>query len=163
MSLHPMRERKANCVLIPSEKEDAGESLSSRDKRSKRVAEINSRANSTYANNLDAMISQEASCENLGGEKVRCMLSRMMMQRANVVMLDEPTNHLDLESITAINNSLIKFRGTVLLTTHDHAFAQSVGNRIVELTPNGVIDRHMAFDEYMSDEKVKELRHKMYS
>ena len=98
-----------------------------------------------------------------GGEKVRCMLSRMMMQRANVVMLDEPTNHLDLESITAINNSLIKFKGTVLLTTHDHAFAQSVGNRIVELTPNGVIDRHMTFDEYMSDEKVKALRQKMYS
>ena len=98
-----------------------------------------------------------------GGEKVRCMLSRMMMQRANVVILDEPTNHLDLESITAINNSLVKFKGTVLLTTHDHAFAQSVGNRIVELTPNGVIDRHMTFDEYMSDEKVKALRQKMYS
>ena len=98
-----------------------------------------------------------------GGEKVRCMLSRMMMQRANVVILDEPTNHLDLESITAINNSLVKFKGTVLLTTHDHAFAQSVGNRIIELTPNGVIDRHMTFDEYMSDEKVKALRQKMYS
>ena len=98
-----------------------------------------------------------------GGEKIRCMLSRMMMQRANVVMLDEPTNHLDLESITAINNSLVKFKGTVLLTTHDHAFAQSVGNRIVELTPTGVIDRHMTFDEYMSDEKVKALRQKMYS
>ena len=75
------------------------------------------------------------------------MLSRMMMQRANVVILDEPTNHLDLESITAINNSLVKFKGTVLLTTHDHAFAQSVGNRIIELTPNGVIDRHMTFDD----------------
>ena len=97
-----------------------------------------------------------------GGEKVRCMLSRMMMQRANVVLLDEPTNHLDLESITAINNSLIKFKGTVLLTTHDHAFAQSVGNRIVELTPKGVIDRHMTFDEYMSDQKIKALREKMY-
>ena len=97
-----------------------------------------------------------------GGEKVRCMLSRMMMQRANVVLLDEPTNHLDLESITAINNSLIKFKGTVLLTTHDHAFAQSVGNRIVELTPKGVIDRHMTFDEYMSDEKIKAIREKMY-
>ena len=97
-----------------------------------------------------------------GGEKVRCMLSRMMMQRANVVLLDEPTNHLDLESITAINNSLVKFKGTVLLTTHDHAFAQSVGNRIVELTPKGVIDRHMSFDEYMSDIKIKVLREKMY-
>ena len=97
-----------------------------------------------------------------GGEKVRCMLSRMMMQRANVVLLDEPTNHLDLESITAINNSLVKFKGTVLLTTHDHAFAQSVGNRIVELTPKGVIDRNMTFDEYMSDEKIKAMREKMY-
>ena len=97
-----------------------------------------------------------------GGEKVRCMLSRMMMQRANVVLLDEPTNHLDLESITTINNSLVKFKGTVLLTTHDHAFAQSVGNRIVELTPNGAIDRHMTFDEYMSDEKIKAIREKLY-
>jgi ATPase subunit of ABC transporter with duplicated ATPase domains len=98
-----------------------------------------------------------------GGEKVRCMLSRMMMQRANVVLLDEPTNHLDLETITAINNSLVKFKGTVLLTTHDHAFAQSVGNRIVELTPKGDIDRHMTFDEYMSDEKIKGIREKLYS
>lgn len=98
-----------------------------------------------------------------GGEKVRCMVSRMMMQRANVVMLDEPTNHLDLESITAFNNALAKFKGTVLLTTHDHAFAQSVGNRIVELTPQGVIDRHMTFDDYMSDPKIKELRQKMYA
>jgi ATPase subunit of ABC transporter with duplicated ATPase domains len=98
-----------------------------------------------------------------GGEKVRCMLSRMMMVRANVLMLDEPTNHLDLESITAFNNSLIKFKGTVLLTTHDHAFAQSVGNRVVELTPKGVIDRHMTFDEYMVDPKIKELRDKMYA
>ena len=98
-----------------------------------------------------------------GGEKVRCMLSRMMMVRANVLMLDEPTNHLDLESITAFNNSLIKFKGTVLLTTHDHAFAQSVGNRVVELTPKGVIDRHMTFDEYMADPKIKELRNKMYA
>ena len=98
-----------------------------------------------------------------GGEKVRCMVSRMMMQRANVVMLDEPTNHLDLEAITAFNNALVKFKGTVLLTTHDHAFAQSVGNRIVELTPNGVIDRHMNFDDYMSDDKIKDLRKKMYA
>ena len=98
-----------------------------------------------------------------GGEKVRCMLSKMMMTRANVLMLDEPTNHLDLESITAFNNSLKKFPGTVLLTTHDHEFAQTVGNRVVELTPNGVIDRFATFDEYMSDPKVKELRKKMYS
>jgi len=97
-----------------------------------------------------------------GGEKVRCMLSRMMMTRANVVMLDEPTNHLDLESITTFNNSLKNFKGTVLLTTHDHEFSQTVGNRIVELTPNGVIDRYLSFDEYMSDPKVKEQREKMY-
>lgn len=98
-----------------------------------------------------------------GGEKVRCMLSRMMMMRANVLMLDEPTNHLDLESITAFNNSLKNFKGTVLLTTHDHEFAQSVGNRVVELTPNGLIDRYMSFDEYMDDPKIKELRTKMYA
>lgn len=98
-----------------------------------------------------------------GGEKVRCMLSRMMMMRANVVMLDEPTNHLDLESITAFNNSLKNFKGTVLLTTHDHEFAQTVGNRVIELTPNGIIDRYMTFDEYMSDKKIKEQREKMYS
>ncbi|WP_178988133.1 ABC-F family ATP-binding cassette domain-containing protein [Winogradskyella schleiferi] len=97
-----------------------------------------------------------------GGEKVRCMLSRMMMIRANVLMLDEPTNHLDLESITAFNNSLKNFKGTVMLTTHDHEFAQTVGNRIIELTPNGVIDRYMTFDEYMSDTKIKEQREKMY-
>ena len=98
-----------------------------------------------------------------GGEKVRCMLSRMMMIRANVLMLDEPTNHLDLESITAFNNSLKNFKGTVLLTTHDHEFAQTVGNRVIELTPNGVIDRYMTFDEYMNDKKIKEMREKMYS
>jgi len=98
-----------------------------------------------------------------GGEKVRCMLSKMMMVRANVLMLDEPTNHLDLESITAFNNSLTNFKGTVLLTTHDHEFAQTVGTRVVELTPNGVIDRYMTFDEYMNDPKIKQQREKMYS
>ena len=98
-----------------------------------------------------------------GGEKVRCMLSRMMMIRANVLMLDEPTNHLDLESITAFNNSLKKFKGTVLFTTHDHEFAQTVANRVVELTPNGVIDRYTTFDEYMEDKKIKEQRDKMYA
>ncbi len=98
-----------------------------------------------------------------GGEKVRCMLSRMMMIRANVLMLDEPTNHLDLESITAFNNSLKNFKGTVLLTTHDHEFAQTVANRVIEITPNGVIDRYMTFDEYMNDKKIKELRDKMYA
>ena len=97
-----------------------------------------------------------------GGEKVRCMLSRMMMMRANVLMLDEPTNHLDLESITAFNNSLSNFKGTVLFTTHDHEFAQTVANRIIELTPNGVIDRYMTFDEYMDDKVIQEHREKMY-
>ncbi|AOW11376.1 ABC-F family ATP-binding cassette domain-containing protein [Flavobacterium gilvum] len=98
-----------------------------------------------------------------GGEKVRCMLSRMMMERANILMLDEPTNHLDLESITAFNNSLKNYKGSVIFTTHDHEFAQTVGNRVVELTPNGVIDRYMTFDEYLDDEKIQEQRKKMYS
>ncbi|TKD65881.1 ABC-F family ATP-binding cassette domain-containing protein [Flavobacterium sp. ASW18X] len=98
-----------------------------------------------------------------GGEKVRCMLSRMMLMRANVLMLDEPTNHLDLESITAFNNSLKNFKGTVLMTTHDHAFVQSVANRIIEITPNGVIDRYLTFDDYMSDKSIKEQRQKMYA
>ncbi len=98
-----------------------------------------------------------------GGEKVRCMLSRMMMLRANVLMLDEPTNHLDLESITAFNNSLKNFKGTVLFTTHDHEFAQTVANRIVELTPKGNIDRYLTFDEYMSDKTLKGQRDKMYA
>ena len=97
-----------------------------------------------------------------GGEKVRCMLSRMMMLRANVLMLNEPTNHLDLESITAFNNSLKNFKGTVLFTTHDHEFSQTVANRIIELTPNGIIDRYMTFDEYMDDKNIQELRKKMY-
>jgi len=97
-----------------------------------------------------------------GGEKVRCMISRMMMLRANVLMLDEPTNHLDLEAIQAFNNSLINFKGTVLLTTHDHEFAQSVANRVIEITPKGVIDKIMKFDDYLADPKIKELREKMY-
>ncbi|THV59769.1 ATP-binding cassette domain-containing protein [Flagellimonas alvinocaridis] len=98
-----------------------------------------------------------------GGEKVRCMLSRMMMIRANVLLLDEPTNHLDLESITAFNNSLKNFKGTVLLTTHDHEFVHTVANRIIELTPKGTIDRYLTFDDYMSDKAIKEQREKMYS
>jgi len=98
-----------------------------------------------------------------GGEKVRCMLSRMMMLRANVLLLDEPTNHLDLESITAFNNSLKNFKGTVLLTTHDHEFVHTVANRIIELTPKGSIDRYLTFDDYMSDKAIKEQREKMYA
>ena len=98
-----------------------------------------------------------------GGEKVRCMLSKMMMQNANVLMLDEPTNHLDLESITAFNNSLKNFKGTLICSTHDHEFSQSLGNRIIELTPKGAIDRYSTFDDYMTDPKVKELRNNFYS
>jgi ATPase subunit of ABC transporter with duplicated ATPase domains len=98
-----------------------------------------------------------------GGEKVRCMLSRMMMKRANILLLDEPTNHLDLESIQSLNNSLINFSGTLLFSTHDHEFAQTVANRVIELTPKGVIDRHTTFDDYLTDPKIKELREKMYS
>jgi ATPase subunit of ABC transporter with duplicated ATPase domains len=98
-----------------------------------------------------------------GGEKVRCMISKMMMKRANILMVDEPTNHLDLESITAFNNALKNFKGTVLLTTHDQEFEQTVGNRVIEITPKGVIDRYMSFDEYMSDPKIKEMREAMYA
>ncbi|MFQ3296670.1 MAG: ATPase subunit of ABC transporter with duplicated ATPase domains [Polaribacter sp.] len=98
-----------------------------------------------------------------GGEKVRCMLSRMMMKRGNVLILDEPTNHLDLESIQSLNNALINFKGTIFLSTHDHEFAQTVANRIIELTPKGAIDRYTTFEEYLSDPKIKELREKMYS
>ena len=98
-----------------------------------------------------------------GGEKVRCMLSRMMMLRSNVLMFDEPTSHLDLESITALNNSIKKFKGNVILSTHDFEFAKSVGNRVIELTPNGVIDRLTTFDSYIRDPKIKELRAKLYS
>ncbi|WP_425237353.1 ABC-F family ATP-binding cassette domain-containing protein [Ulvibacterium sp.] len=98
-----------------------------------------------------------------GGEKVRCMLSRMMMLRANVLLLDEPTNHLDLESITTFNNSLKNFKGTVIFTTHDHEFAQTVANRVIELTPKGNIDRYLTFDEYMSDKTIREQREKMYA
>lgn len=97
-----------------------------------------------------------------GGEKVRCMLSRMMMTRANVLLIDEPTNHLDLESIQAFNNALKNFKGTVIFSTHDHEFAQTVANRIMEITPKGVIDRYMSFDEYLEDESIKDLRNKMY-
>ncbi|GAB0156094.1 ATP-binding cassette domain-containing protein [Chryseobacterium sp. Alg-005] len=104
------------------------------------------------------------SCKVLsGGEKMRCMFSRMMLQKANVLLLDEPTNHLDLESITTLNNSLSNFKGNILLASHDHEMLQTVCNRIIELTPNGIIDREMTYDEYLADKKVKELREKMYS
>lgn len=96
-----------------------------------------------------------------GGEKVRCMISRMMLAEGNLLMLDEPTNHLDLESITAFNNSLKDFPGTVLFTSHDHEFTHTVANRIVELTPNGCIDKVMTYDEYISDKKIEALREEM--
>jgi ATPase subunit of ABC transporter with duplicated ATPase domains len=97
-----------------------------------------------------------------GGEKVRCMISRMMLQNPNVVVLDQPTNHLDLESIQSFNEGCQVFPGIVLLTSHDHTFLQTVANRIIELTPKGIIDRLMTFDEYMEDKRVKELREEMY-
>ncbi|MCT2562981.1 ABC-F family ATP-binding cassette domain-containing protein [Chryseobacterium herbae] len=104
------------------------------------------------------------SCKVLsGGEKMRCMFSRMMLQKANVLLLDEPTNHLDLESITTLNNSLSNFKGNLLLASHDHEMLQTVCNRIIELTPGGIIDREMTYDEYLADKKVKEIREKMYS
>jgi ATPase subunit of ABC transporter with duplicated ATPase domains len=98
-----------------------------------------------------------------GGEKVRCMISRMMLQDPNVVMLDEPTNHLDLESIQAFNESMSNFKGIVLLSSHDHTFLQTVANRVIELTPAGVIDRLASFDEYLDDARVKQLKQEMYS
>jgi ATPase subunit of ABC transporter with duplicated ATPase domains len=97
-----------------------------------------------------------------GGEKVRCMISRMMLQNPNVVVLDQPTNHLDLESIQSFNEGCQTFPGIVLITSHDHTFLQTVANRIIELTPKGIIDRLMTFDEYMEDKRVKELREEMY-
>ncbi len=98
-----------------------------------------------------------------GGEKVRCMVSRMMLQNPNVVMLDEPTNHLDLESITAFNDGMITFPGIVLFTTHDHQFIQTVANRIIEITPKGLIDRLYSYDEYIADERIKALQEEMYN
>jgi ATPase subunit of ABC transporter with duplicated ATPase domains len=97
-----------------------------------------------------------------GGEKVRCMLSRMMLQNPNVILLDQPTNHLDLESIQSFNEQCTDYKGIVLLTSHDHTFMQTVANRVIELTPNGIIDRLMEFDEYLADERVKALKEDMY-
>ncbi|MNS85557.1 putative ABC transporter ATP-binding protein [compost metagenome] len=104
------------------------------------------------------------SCKVLsGGEKVRCMVSKMMLQSGNVLIMDEPTNHLDLESITAFNNSLKDFKGNILFHSHDHEFMQTVANRIIEITPNGVIDKLMTYDEYLENEDVKALREEMYA
>jgi ATPase subunit of ABC transporter with duplicated ATPase domains len=98
-----------------------------------------------------------------GGEKMRCMLSRMMMMKGNVLLFDEPTNHLDLESITALNNGMKDFKGTILFTTRDHELANTVADRILEITPNGLIDREMTFDEYMTSDRIKALRTEMYN
>ena len=97
-----------------------------------------------------------------GGEKVRCMLSRMMLSGANVLMLDEPTNHLDLESIESLNNGLIDFKGPILFTSHDHQFVQTVANRIIELTPAGMLDKLMTYDEFLTDDRVKQQREELY-
>ena len=97
-----------------------------------------------------------------GGEKVRCMLSRMMLSGANMLMLDEPTNHLDLESIESLNNGLIDFKGPILFTSHDHQFVQTVANRIIEITPAGILDKLMTYDEYLTDERVKAQREELY-
>ena len=91
------------------------------------------------------------------------MVSKMMLQNPNLVMLDEPTNHLDLESITAFNDGMLNFPGVVLLTTHDHQFMDTVANRIIEITPKGMIDRLMTYDEYLADERVKTIKQEMYS
>jgi ATPase subunit of ABC transporter with duplicated ATPase domains len=97
-----------------------------------------------------------------GGEKVRCMIARMMIRNANVMILDTPTNHLDLESIQAFNNTLVKFKGNILMSSHDHEFIQTVCNRIIEIGPKGMIDKIMDYDDYVTDEKLKELRAKLY-
>lgn len=98
-----------------------------------------------------------------GGEKVRCMLAKMMLSGANALIFDEPTNHLDLESITSLNNGMINFKGTMLFTSHDHQLVDSVANRIIEITPNGLIDRQMTYDEYLDNEDIQRLRQDMYA
>mgnify|MGYP001770849293 CR=1 FL=1 len=98
-----------------------------------------------------------------GGEKVRCMLAKMMLSSANVLVLDEPTNHLDLESITSVNNGLINFKGALLFTSHDHQFINSIANRLIEITPQGVIDKEMSYDEYVTDQKLQKQIAAMYA
>jgi ATPase subunit of ABC transporter with duplicated ATPase domains len=97
-----------------------------------------------------------------GGEKVRCMISRMMLTNANCLILDEPTNHLDLESITAFNEAMKDWRHIALFSSHDHAFTDSVANRIIELTPGGIIDKRMRYDEFLEDPRVQETRAQYY-
>lgn len=98
-----------------------------------------------------------------GGEKVRCMLSKMMLSNANVLLLDEPTNHLDLESITSLNNGLIKFKGSMIFTSHDHQFVNSIANRLIEITPKGIIDKEISYDEYVRDQKLQKEINQMYA
>lgn len=98
-----------------------------------------------------------------GGEKVRCMLSKMMLSGANVLILDDPTNHLDLESIESLNEGLVKFPGVVMFSSHDHEFISTIANRIIEITPKGIIDRMMNFDDYLKDDQVKQLRKEYYA
>lgn len=98
-----------------------------------------------------------------GGEKVRCMLSKMMLSKANVLILDEPTNHLDLESIQALNNGLVKFKGSIIFTSHDHEFINSIANRIIEVTPNGIVDKEISYDEYVQDKKLQKQVKEMYT
>jgi ATPase subunit of ABC transporter with duplicated ATPase domains len=97
-----------------------------------------------------------------GGEKVRCMLSKMMLSGANVLLLDEPTNHLDLESITAVNNGLINFKGSLMFASHDHQFIQTIANRIIEITPNGIVDKQMTYDEYLENSEIQKQVEEMY-
>ena len=97
-----------------------------------------------------------------GGEKVRCMLSKMMLAKGNLLLMDEPTNHLDLESITALNNAMSEFQGTLLFTSHDHQLVNTVANRIIEITPTGIIDKMCTYDEYLNDQKVTSLQESMY-
>jgi ATPase subunit of ABC transporter with duplicated ATPase domains len=107
--------------------------------------------------------SQKSASVLSGGEKVRCMLARMMLLQANVLLLNEPTNHLDLEAITALNNALKDVQSTVLFTSQDHQFVQTIATRIIEVTPKGFIDRNMTYDEYLANEDVQKLREKLYA
>jgi ATPase subunit of ABC transporter with duplicated ATPase domains len=97
-----------------------------------------------------------------GGERVRCMLAKMMLSGANVLLLDGPTNHLDMEAISALNNSLIDFPGTILFSSHDHQFIHTIANRIIEITPSRTIDKRMTFDEYINDEEIKKIHLEVY-
>lgn len=98
-----------------------------------------------------------------GGEKVRCMLSKMMLSGANVLLFDEPTSHLDLESITAVNNGLINFKGSILFTSSDHQFVNSIANRLIEITPNGIMDKQISYDEYVRDQDIQKQIAEMYA